>query len=415
MPKPEESIGGGRAAPTSRRQRKMRVAVALLGTCLGLLVAEIGLRVLGGASNPYRAPEGSIRALHDLGEAAVNRYVPAVAPRVTLELHPDTKVLPGVSPAVHFKTDEFGFREEEPLSVHKAPGEKRIFAVGGSTTECLYLDSDDTWTALLEQGLRRVSATVRVVNSGRSGATTRDHIALLAQRIVPLQPDIVLFLVGINDLGLLTRGGYDITRTDDASRIEYHVPGLFESAKLALADRSHVFRLLVNSWRALQSSDARGNPVQDSNGLWVERARRKRQEAAPLDLQVSALDTTEFEQNLRTLVGTCRAHGALPVFLTQPVLWGADDPQAEQRMWVTIDGRRVDHRVMHEAMEKFNQVTRRVAAEFDVTLVDLARALPKTTEIFYDDDHFTVRGAQDVEGLVEAQMLADPRVLEKLR
>jgi hypothetical protein len=47
-------------------------------------------------------------------------------------------------------------------------------------------------------------------------------------------------------------------------------------------------------------------------------------------------------------------------------------------------------------LENFNAVTRRVATELDVVLVDLAYILPKSTEIFYDDSHFTVAGAQEV-------------------
>ena len=43
------------------------------------------------------------------------------------------------------------------------------------------------------------------------------------------------------------------------------------------------------------------------------------------------------------------------------------------------------------AMQAYNDVTRRVAREEDVPLVDLARAVPSTLEYFVDDVHHTPR------------------------
>ena len=64
-------------------------------------------------------------------------------------------------------------------------------------------------------------------------------------------------------------------------------------------------------------------------------------------------------------------------------------------------------------MERFNDVVRRVGAEQDALVVDLARLLPKSTEIFYDDDHYTVVGSRRVAEIVGGE-LARLRWTERL-
>ena len=93
------------------------------------------------------------------------------------------------------------------------------------------------------------------------------------------------------------------------------------------------------------------------------------------------------------------------MFLTQPVLWGSEDGDWEDLLWAarTQEGR-IDHRQAWEILERFNDVTRRLSREIDATLVDLARLLPKAPELFYDDDHFTVLGAQRLAGILAAEL-----------
>ena len=48
----------------------------------------------------------------------------------------------------------------------------------------------------------------------------------------------------------------------------------------------------------------------------------------------------------------------------------------------------------------YNDVTRRVAGEHHVTLVDLARELPKDSRLFYDFMHYTNDGAARVGDII---------------
>ena len=303
--------------------------------------------------------------------------------------------------------NRFGFRNSRMQDIAKPAGEVRVFTIGGSTTECLYLDEPDAWPEVLQRELATRVPGVNVINAGHSGDTTRDHLALLAQRIVPFRPDVVVFLVGVNDLGLHLEADYSPLRNDARSLIRENTAAPELALRSAVAEVSQVARRLIWIQRQRLQSDARGNPVQDGAGGWMRQARELRQRAPLSDIDPAGLPKPEFEQNLRALAAISRSAGATPVFLTQPVLWGAPAGDWEALLWVPY-GRNVKPDRLWQVMERFNDVTRRVAAELDIPLVDLARQLPKSTDVFYDDDHYTVSGARQVGRLVAAGMMSNP-------
>lgn len=120
----------------------------------------------------------------------------------------------------------------------------RILCVGGSTTECLYLDDRETWPALLQDRLTAVGRAVWVGNVGISGYATTEHLAFL-ERFEPLADmDCVVVMAGFNDLVLLTLG------ERGPIRLPWEVP---------LWARSDLFRFVRGG---LQRSQA-GAPFQD--------------------------------------------------------------------------------------------------------------------------------------------------------
>ncbi len=110
-----------------------------------------------------------------------------------LTLHPAPGVLPGVEGPSRFTTNADGLRAEARRPEHAY----RILAIGGSTTESLYLDDAETWPRLLQQrlGALRGRADVWVGNAGKSGLNSRHHV-VQAMQLLPQLPrmDVVLVL-----------------------------------------------------------------------------------------------------------------------------------------------------------------------------------------------------------------------------
>ncbi len=64
----------------------------------------------------------------------------------------------------------------------------------------------------------------------------------------------------------------------------------------------------------------------------------------------------------------------------------------------------VNGAVQWEILELYNDVTREVAGEQDVFLIDLAAQLPKNSAFYYDYHHFTNRGAEEVAKRVATEL-----------
>lgn len=82
------------------------------------------------------------------------------------------------------------------------PSSPLILAVGDSLIAGYGLNRADSLPAQLEQRLRTVHPSARVINAGRSGDTTRDVLARLPSVLSGLdgRPDLAIVQVGPNDV-----------------------------------------------------------------------------------------------------------------------------------------------------------------------------------------------------------------------
>ena len=97
---------------------------------------------------------------------------------------------------------DYLIRREEPLRPRSAL-RWRALVLGGSTTFGEFLTREqDTWVHQLEQKVRAEVASddVDVVNGGVSGYTLVDNLVHYSLLLSRLQPDVVLFYTGINDV-----------------------------------------------------------------------------------------------------------------------------------------------------------------------------------------------------------------------
>jgi hypothetical protein len=159
------------SAPSRQLTRlAQRTALVLFSTLSMLAVGETALRAFG-AKTYYVWP-----------------------PRLHQELHPSPRIMPGVSGASRFAVSSLGLRGDE-ISPDR---DVRILALGGSTTECLYLDQLEAWPRLLQE---RLGPRVWVGNAGKSGLHTRHH-RLQAETLLDQLPRMaaVIVLTGVNDL-----------------------------------------------------------------------------------------------------------------------------------------------------------------------------------------------------------------------
>ncbi len=355
--------------------------LALASTLLTLVVSEAALRVLSDDRH-YVWP-----------------------PNLERPLNPRSDILPGVEGPSMFATNDLGMRG---ASFSEA-SDYRILTVGGSTTECYFLDQDEAWPHLLDLALDRATGRdISVGNVGRSGHNSRHH-ALQVAYLLDQHPRVsmVILMVGLNDLLLRLRRD-DTFRPLEAEPREYS----HELVRRAFAQgpgryawepaykRTEIWQLLRRTKQGVVARDQVG--FQDDAGLYVRTARRERRAADSLIEELPDLTESlaDYERRLREIVALSEERGVLPVLVTQPTMWLPElDRERSSLLWF---GRRGDTdefyavRALAAGISLYNDRLKQVCAESDAMCVDLAAALPKDTTMFYDDAHFNESGARAV-------------------
>ncbi|HMQ76467.1 MAG TPA: SGNH/GDSL hydrolase family protein [Flavobacteriales bacterium] len=289
--------------------------------------------------------------------------------------------LPGTDATIHLHRNHLGLRG--PDLPHDTTGLLRIVAVGGSTTECMYLSDGQDWPTLLGTQLSREVEAVWVNNAGLDGHSTFGHAILLKDLVLPLRPHVVLLLVGANDLGRS-----DLGRHDRAQWRRTPAPWSGRSA-------------IVRTWRAWRQARS----VREA-GIG-HRALELSADPAPTAPDSARMQVSRerallpnYRSRLEELIALCRTQGALPVLLTQPcIAANVMDTALARRLQDLPLLTGTDGRTLLERLDLINSVTRAVATEQDLLLIDLARELPGGPANFYDAFHFTKAGSAAVAAL----------------
>jgi lysophospholipase L1-like esterase len=181
----------------------------------------------------------------------------------------------------------------------------RIFALGGSTTDP---NDPGNWPKALYAMLESKSIPCQVYNGGVSGYSSNQEVLKMIRDVLPLKPDIVVSLNGLNDLGFC-----------------HSVPGhpmvhpYQESLMRSLADgRPYLFPSTVHIVKRLQS---RLNPdIRQVTGM-------------NLGPEVRTTPAEQWEQNLRIMRAVAEEFDTEYLCFLQPAVGVGDySPSTEEEM-----------------------------------------------------------------------------------
>lgn len=169
---------------TNRLRSAVRgLLLAGLGVVVGLLVAEVALRIM------HLAPAEGV------GTVSASEYeaLPGM-------FAPNQRVLDVQKPDLpHTVTiDSLGFRGSN-FTRRKPPGQVRVVMIGDSFVYGDFVDDDQTLPFQLEQHLRGTCRDLIVINAGLGGTTIVDEARML-QRTLSLDPDLVVLVYSEHDV-----------------------------------------------------------------------------------------------------------------------------------------------------------------------------------------------------------------------
>ena len=326
----------------------------------------------------------------------VSRWlIPSNPFNCTFAMYPHRKRLlrvtkQGETKTITHSTNRWGLRGDEPPEPWNSF--YTILTVGGSTTQCYYLDDHDTWPYRLQEELRRFNPRVWVGNAGLDGHTTYGHLELMKQVVSVIKPKAIVVLVGVNDAALALH---------PAKPYVYDDPGRWT---WRLYRQSRVAQTLY-AWYLILAKHA--HHVKDNPLAYIP---TKIHDAVPAP---SARDLEKplelYQDHLKEMIHRARAMQSEIFFLTQPILW-EDTPFWEAHegsfYWVDDPTKLYSGAACAQVIHLYNKTLLDVCREEHIACYDLAGAIPHTEEYFYDSFHFNERGASRVAHCV-AQFLKD--------
>ncbi len=347
------------------KNKLKNLAALMIGVLISFLLCEIILRIY----NPF--------GFRQKGDRIV--------------LHPNAKHIikndkfPKLDSCIVHTKNSLGFRGPE-----KSTGFDHltsIITIGGSTTECYYLSDGKDWSALLAAKLRQHLPDIWIDNAGLDGHSTFGHQILLRDYIAPIKPCYVTFLVGCNDVG-----------REDLNETGNKIPDPQSTDwKSFLKNNSEVISLFLNLKRYLEAKNKglEHSPVDLSTCKILDSLDNKKiQESVAFHRRVFL---KSYEERLLSLVAISKANNIIPILITQPALvgTGVDDVTnvdlEKIKQWNRLGGK-----AYWLILESYNDITRKIAQEQGVLLVDLAHKMPKSSRYFYDCEHFTNEGSEVV-------------------
>jgi lysophospholipase L1-like esterase len=342
-----------------------------LSTAIGLFVFEIALRIYNPL--PFR-----VHGTH---------IVLPYRQSYTFHVGRSSKL----DETVHHTKNSIGFRGPEP----PRDWDRRltVMTVGGSTTECLFLSDGRTWTDAFARRLAATRDDVWVNNAGLDGQSTFGHLVLMRDVIGPMRPNVVLFLIGINDVARDRANTYDVALSDAPA-------SPLRSAIDFAADHLELAALAQNLMRVRHAREAGFG----HNEIDLQTARHVPIEPDAMDRVIETHRRQyvgAFADRVSQLVAMSRANGIEPVLITQPALFGDGvDPTTCVDLRTVQSSGGANGLLDWRLLELYNDATRRVGAASRVGVIDLARELPKDSRYFYDFMHFSNEGAQLVGDIV---------------
>lgn len=260
---------------------------------------------------------------------------------------------------------------------------KKIIFMGGSTTECFYLNDNKDWPSVFASKINEKKTSYWVNNAGMDGQSSYGNLVMLKQHVLNLKPDYLILMTGLNDIGLKKPSKYDET---DAKGWKY----LYNKLELPAT--------IVNLIRANKAKKLGFN----HQVLDVEKAEKLNL----TDTQIVQRITNElpliqsYKERIKEIAKLCKENDIKLIFISQTVLFGDENDMFTNANLSDIKVGESNGKTLALLLKQYNKATFEVTEELGLKFVNLSLRLPKDSRFFYDGIHFTNEGSEMVASLI---------------
>ena len=265
----------------------------------------------------------------------------------------------------------------------------KIFTVGGSTTACVTLTDGKTWPDLvLKQLHQRLGGNIWLNNAGMDGHSTFGHRILLASHLAKYRPN------------------YMVSRRDDLNGYDSGLMLQGQSLRNRVIATSELLSTAQTLYRGYRAHDMGLNHAVDHDLKTIQKIQMTAEDTSIYLREHRERHAPAYERRLRDLVERTISYGAVPVLVTQPAMFGRGVDPASGIVFddLTYDIPGLSSSVVWDALEMYNDVTRGIAAEFRVPIVDAAKEMPKDSSLYFDWIHYSNKGAVKMADIVSGEL-----------
>ena len=266
-----------------------------------------------------------------------------------------------------------------------------IITVGGSATKCHFLSDEKTWPYLLREHLKKDFPDIWINNAGFDGQSTFGHQVLLERYLVGLKPKVITFLTGVNDIQADGPSFFD----------KIYVKNAYPSFVQYIYNNSEVIYTVVNIIRGGRTPKF-DNTTQELKipgelGELIMTVKEINEHLRSQDKYI-----VSYGQRLAQLADTCLQNNILPVFITQPCLYGYGRDSitganlATAKLEDSMNGK-----LLFDILQMYNGKMKEVCTNKKIPCIDLAALMPKNSLYYYDQTHFTNDGAKLVAWILQ--------------
>jgi len=308
--------------------------------------------------------------------------------------------IPGLKRSIKYESGIYGLRMKSEFDVVKPKNLVRILCLGASTTQQSTQETQDTWCGIIETELRKHFANsklkIQTVAYGRGGLRASDNAQWLIDNIDNIDPDIVITLLGINDLALNGGEGYEYSGFKEPVFENEDEKGWCNKYSQICRRINHIIE------NQLAKKKIKTGEVVQWHSAQLRHLTKKYRELPYIENIARNPDPiSEFRDVTRWIMEYLKQKDVQVIVLGQPVLWKDNfDPEEQNSLWFSVSTQngpvRPPSAWLKEEMEKYNSVQKLLAKQSGFSYIDMDNRIPKTLEYYFDDCHFTDIGSNAV-------------------
>jgi lysophospholipase L1-like esterase len=271
----------------------------------------------------------------------------------------------------------------------------KIICMGGSTTECFYLNDGKDWPGILGSKIKKDFSASWLNNAGMDGQSSFGNLQMLKQYIVNIKPNYIFLMCGLNDMGLKTPSYFDedkslFKKVYNFLEIPSTILNIIRAGKAKESGLNHKFIVDINKEERLQMDDTA-----------IVNCLKKEQEFL-----------SAYVNRLNEFAKICKANNIKLIFISQSILFSDEKDLYSNTYLGDIKTGNINGKARGYILKMYNKVTYDFAESQKIPYINLNARLPKDSRFFYDGYHFTNDGSEISAGIIYDEIISKKLIPE---